>query len=773
MPLGRGYLSRAFVILITTMTQEDIKKLEQQALSLLNKYSIITIGSDKIPNFPWKEQQTKKLSPDQMTNQIRSGNTNGIGIVTGFEFLECIDVDTKVFSTQIEKDEFWNEYYQTLKDLIVDFEDKFAVYVTKSGGFHILYKSKRVQGNTKIASLKGHKEAVLESRGNGGYIFVYPQKKYAKKTYFDVDFVTDADRETLWNISRSYNFIEEKAEEPKKDAKIYASDEVTPWQDFNDKTDIWSVIQDDFFIPTGGQKNKHYLIKRHGSEAAHSGYVFRDSGCMFLFSTGTIYPSEKLISPFTAYAYKYHRGDFKEATKDLYEQGFGSRLKKKIEENKPKIEKPLPIENIDFPLDIFPKEIQYYILECHKKLDSNIDYMGCALLWLISVAVGNSFEIEVKRGWNENGVVWVAVVGRAGIGKTPSINNVIFPLNKLNFKEIKRYYEQLESYNFYMELSKKEKEEHSEPTKPKKTQFIANDITLEALIDLHQESDNSVGVFKDELAGWFKDMNKYRQGSDLEFWLSCWSGKSVSLNRMTRKGSFIEKPYIPVLGGIQPSIFNQFATDDNKDNGFLDRMLLSFPDAKVEQYNENELHYSDIQWYSDCITKFYQTMRSSVLKRDNEGKIETHLAKFNSEAKDEWKRIFNKITQSQNNDEENEYLKSMFPKQKSYIPRFALLIHIFTSNFDPNINALEITKESILKAERLSDYFVMNAKKIKIEASEIKDLKSASKGAETTFDKLKAINSADPDFNRSKVAELLGVSRKQIQRLLKKITDGQ
>jgi hypothetical protein len=751
------------------MNVEERKKLEQQALSFLDHFSVVTVGDDKQPNQKWKVLQNQKQSRDELIESIHRSTTQGFGMMGGFDFLECVDIDTKVFSTQIEKDEFWNEYYQTLKDSIVDFEDKFAVYITRSGGFHILYKSKRVIGNTDIAKLKGHKECLIESRGRGGYIFAYPNKRYAKKNYFEIEFVTDADRETLWNISKSYNFIEEKPEEPKKDKKIYSVDEITPWQDFNDKTDIWSVIQEDFFVPSNGQKKKHYLIKRHGSEAAHSGYVFRDSGCMFLFTTATIYPHEKLVSAFAAYTYKYHNGDFKAASIDLYDQGFGSRLKKKIEENKPVIEKPLPIENITFPLDIFPKEIQYYILECNNKLDSNIDYMGCSLLWLISVCVGNSFEIEVKRGWNENGVIWVAVVGKAGIGKTPSINNVIFPLNKLNFKEIKRYHIQLEQYNYYMSLPKKEKEELTEPQKPIKTQFIANDITLEALVDLHQESDNAVGVFKDELAGWFKDMNKYRAGSDLEFWLSCWSGKSVSLNRMTRQGSFIEKPFIPVLGGIQPSIFNQFATDENKDNGFLDRMLLTFPDAKVDSYNENELHYSDIQWYSDTITNFFQTLKSKLLKRDNEGRIQTQLSKFDKEAKIEWKRIFNKITEHQNNEDENEYLKSMYPKQKSYIPRFALLIHLFSSAFEDNVNSMEISKESILKAERLSDYFVMNAKKIKIEATEIKDLKTASKGVENTFDKLKAIHSADPHFNRSKVAELLGVSRVQIQRLIKKI----
>ena len=760
---------------------------EQQALTFYDRFSLLTVGespSGKKPNFSWTKNQSEKLSKDEFLKRYRYQGgiikkdgielpkTIAVGIITGFDFLECVDVDTKVFSTQIEKDQFWNEYYQTLKDNIVDFEKKFAVYITASGGFHILYKSKRVIGNTKISKLKGHKEAILESRGTGGYIFIYPKNKYAGLTYFQIDFISDSDREALWNISLAYNHIEKAPEEPKKEKKIYSDDEVTPWQDFNDKTDIWSVIQDDFFIPTNGQKNKHYLIKRHGSTSEHSGYVYRDSGCMYLFSTGTVYPHEKLISPFVAYAYRNHNGDFKEATKDLYNQGFGSRLKKNIEANKPKIDKPLPIENISFPLDIFPKEIQHYILECHTKLDSNIDFMGCSLLWLISTCIGNCAEVEVKRGWVENSVVWLAVVGKAGIGKTPSINNIIFPLSKLNFKEIKKYKELKERFDYVNSLSKKERNELGleEPPQPKKSQFLVNDITLEALVDLHQENDNAVGVFKDELAGWFKDMNKYRSGSDLEFWLSCWSGKSVYLNRITRAGSFIEKPFIPVLGGIQPSIFNQFATDENKDNGFLDRMLLSFPDAMIEEYNENEVDYSILQWYSDTIVRFYQGVKKMV-KRNQEGDIEPLRLRFDGEAKIEWQRIFNRITKEQNSEEENEYLKSMFPKQKSYIPRFALLIHFFSSNFDESINVIWINKESMLKAEKLSNYFVMNAKKIKIEATEIKDLKTASKGAETTFEKLQAIYKSDNEFNRTKVAELLGVSRIQIQRLIKKIEE--
>ena len=175
---------------------------ELQALNFLDHFSVITIGDDKIPNHAWKECQSIKLTEEQFLINLRKPSTKGIGIVTGFESLEVIDVDTKVFSTQLEKDQFWKEYYQTLKDNILDFESKFSVYVTKSGGYHILYKSKRVVGNSKIAKLKGHKEAVIETRGNGGYVFVYPGKKLDNtRSYFQLEFITDDDRQTLWNIS--------------------------------------------------------------------------------------------------------------------------------------------------------------------------------------------------------------------------------------------------------------------------------------------------------------------------------------------------------------------------------------------------------------------------------------------------------------------------------------------------------------------------------------------------------------------------------------------
>jgi hypothetical protein len=745
---------------------------ENIALRFLDKFSMITIGANKVPNHKWNNCQNEKLSEDQFLKQLRYETTEGLGIVTGFESLEVIDIDLKVFSTTKEMKDFWKEYLTTLRELIYDFDNKFVIYKTKSGGYHILYKSKRVVGNKKIAVLKGHTQAVIESRGLGGYVFAYPKSKESLKSYFEIDYISDEDRELVWSISKAYNYEEPKPQVIEKKTKERFSEGITPWEQFNDSVDILDIIvPDDFEIPSSGYKSKYTLIKRHGTTAAHSGYVFKDSGCMFLFSTGTIYPHEKLISPYEAYTIKNHNGDFSASAKDLYEMGFGDRAK--VKEIEPVVTEKIVIEDTEFPVEIFPEQMQFYIKECAEKLQMNVDYMGCSLLWLISVCIGNSFDIEVKSGWKEKAALWLSLVGQAGVGKTPSIDSMIFPLQKINNREIKKYIDEYKNYDDFNSLTKKEQKdvygEDYEVKKPVKSQFIVNDITLEALVDMHQETDNSLGVFKDELAGWLKDMNKYRAGSDLEFWLSTWSGKSVNVNRMSRAGSFVDKPFIPVLGGIQPTIFNNLTTEETKENGFMDRLLLAYPDVKAEYYQEADLDYEAIRWYSEAITKFYDTIKKGITR--TEGEIVARTVKMSDDAKKEWVRIFNKITDNQNNDDENQYLKSMYPKQKSYIPRFALLIHLFNANFDDEMEALRLSEESMLKAEKLSNYFVNNAKKVKIDSSETNDLKTIIEGQKNTFDKIKSLYKSDPDFNRTKAADLIGVSRRTILRAVTKITE--
>jgi hypothetical protein len=244
------------------------------------------------------------------------------------------------------------------------------------------------------------------------------------------------------------------------------------------------------------------------------------------------------------------------------------------------------------------------------------------------------------------------------------------------------------------------------------------------------------------------------------------------MNRKTAKSSFVEKPFIPVLGGIQPGILEQSYTAENKENGFIDRMLVSMPELDIESYNTNEMNEATLEWYETFIIGIYEHVKFTLIEYDQDAEILVKNAKMDAKAKIEWQRIFNDITNVQNSDDENEYMKSMLPKQKSYIPRFALLIHILdyfmdVKHKDPYI----VNKDAILKAEKLSKYFIQMAKKVKVNSIEHKEIKDVIYNAKNKTNKEKFIDmyTSNPELDKKRVAEMLGLSRTQIYRYIAEI----
>jgi hypothetical protein len=778
----RGCRASNLIPFILTMNKPKIERCNRL---LDDGFSLLTVGDGKQPNFSWKKCQERAYSKSDFEKVYyynggktyqRDGETieiqptKGVGIVTGYNRIEVIDVDLKVFKTLKDQQDFWNEYTMYLKESIDDFEEKFVIYKTVNNGYHIIYKCEKVDGNIKIAKMQGMKEAVIESRGVGGYVWIY-DNQVSKSGYDNVQEISIKDRDLLWEISRSFNYIEEAPSVPKEIEKTYHKNSgLKPWEDYNQQTRIWDLISHEFSVVK--KLSDRIIIKRNGGTSSSSGSIFTKDNKMFLFTTGTQYPNEKPLSPFDIFTINNHHGDYSKAASDLYAKNYGDRVVKD-EQQKERIEiikEEMPID-MDFPLEVFPKTIRFYMTECHKKLNSNIDYMGCSFLWMLSVIIGNSVKIKVKEGWIETGIVWISLVGEPGIGKTPSAGRIISPLKKINSQERRKYNKQYAKYEAYQALDKKEQKNHEEVRKPNKSDIIASDFTVEGLNDLHEQNPNSVGIFVDELAGWFKDMNKYRAGSDLEFWLSSWSNEGISQLRKTSKGSFVESPILPILGGIQPKILIEHFSEQNKDNGFIDRMLTTYPDARVDEWCDADLDEHTISWYNDWVVDFYNEIRRKVIKLDSDGEILSVIASMSTDAREEWVKIFNGITAIQNSDFENEYMKSMFPKQKSYIPRFALLLNTLAWFDEPKENSLKvISKESIEGAKKLSDYFIKMAKKHKIISGEQKEIKDILRTSEnkTTTEKIEDLFKKNPNIKVSQVASVLGISRVAVYKHLKK-----
>jgi len=746
------------------MIKLDITKCNE----LIDKgFSLITANSDKVPVGSWKDSQEKATDVEAFRLKYLDSKASIVGIVTGFNDLECLDVDLKVFSTAKEKTEWWEEYLSFLEDNIFSFKDKFVIAKTVNDGFHILYKSKRAEGNLKVAKLKGHKQQILETRGVGGYIVAYADILNGKE-YTDIDYISDEDREVLFSISKTYDHKEEAIEiieKPKKDKAITTG--LSAWEDYNQKNRVLDLIGSDFDI-VRNLKDK-YIIRRKGADSAHSGYIYKDNGLMYLFTSGTTFEAEKGYSAFTVYAHYVHNDDASAAAKELYSQGYGER----IQTETPiiaSIEDKEVFIHTEFPLDVFPLDLQHYIIERHRTLKQSIDYMGCSLLFLTSIIVGNSQEMKIKNGWKETPSLWLSLVGKAGVGKTPSIKGITFPMDKVNSLEIKRYIVAEAKYEEFNNMDAKDKALTEPIYKPKKTQFLVNDVTLEALVELHNENTNGIGVSKDELAGFFKDMNKYREGGDMEHWLSSWSGGEINLNRKTAKSSFVERAFLPIMGGIQPSILDGFQTEENKSNGFIDRMLFSYPDLEVEDYVDEEISQDLLDWYENFIISFYESTKRNLVMGDG-NVVQAITAEFTPEAKIEWKRIHKEITAMQKSEDIAEANKSMLPKMKAYVARFALLLHTLECQKNKSLHKNEVNKDSILKAEKLAHYFINMANKIKIESAERTKIKSSFDSKKDPYTNFKSIFTKNPEASQKDIADMLGKSIRTTQRYITKFNN--
>ena len=117
----------------------------------------------------------------------------------------------------------------------------------------------------------------------------------------------------------------------------------------------------------------------------------------------------------------------------------------------------------DFPVHVFPAKMQRIILELNTTCGFPIDYTASAMIAAISVAIGNTHRVEVKRNWQESAIVYIAIVGRPGDCKSHPLTFIIrktkrATLLKRNVRKIKRNVQQSQNETYHrFALSSKSK----------------------------------------------------------------------------------------------------------------------------------------------------------------------------------------------------------------------------------------------------------------------------------------------------------------------------
>ena len=263
--------------------------------------------------------------------------------------------------------------------------------------------------------------------------------------------------------------------------------------------------------------------------------------------------------------------------------------------------------------------------------------------------------------------------------------------------------------------------------------MILNDFTLESVYKVLQANPRGVIVYRDEVAGWLNSMNAYKnKGGDEQFWLENYNSGLVKINRQKAdRALFVRNCFASVLGTTQPAILAQFAEGNKAYNGFLARILFSYPEdtAKISYNNRVPDSVFREKW-AKIIERMYNLPCQITSAADDlsDAQIEPTLIHLSSKAATLYQEYYDKIA-TQVNESEDEIEQAVLTKFDSHVLRLALILTFLhwaekdsaltlggiTVEADMSMEDLakiQITETAMQGAINLANYFSATVRKV-------------------------------------------------------------
>lgn len=362
----------------------------------------------------------------------------------------------------------------------------------------------------------------------------------------------------------------------------------------------------------------------------------------------------------------------------------------------------------NFPVHALPEKIQCLIEALNDGLKYPVDFAACSMLFAAAIAIGNTHRARVMNNWTEGATLYIALVGRPGTNKTHPLK---FALDPILDRDRQTYKDYQKAKSEYQTLLGQNKDGTEMLPKPYWKKIIISDFTPEALSEIHRHNLRGLGVYSDEINQWLKNFNRYSTGSATEFWLSNFSGIPITIDRKGQDPILISTPSISVCGSIQPGILQELSRDSRSQNGFIDRILFSFPEnLRKEYWSETELKEDVPQLW----TKIINNLLNIPLTIKTTGEIDPFIIDFCDPAKDILRSWQRKNTDDANNTE-SESLAGIYTKLEIYCIRFALILELLqvaaseseTVNHRPRIGT-RATEGAI----QITEYFRQTARRV-------------------------------------------------------------
>lgn len=260
-----------------------------------------------------------------------------------------------------------------------------------------------------------------------------------------------------------------------------------------------------------------------------------------------------------------------------------------------------------FKMDLLPATFRPLVEDVSERMQTPPDYAAAAAVVSLAGCVNRRGMIRPKLNddsWNVVLNLWGGIVAPPGYMKSPLINAITGPLNRIqdlwragHAEKVAEYEEsktQAELRQAVWRSQAKKAMEKAEAiplqpdssiTPPVEQRLMTTDSTFEKLHEILAANQNGVLVLRDELSGWLAGLDREGHEGERAFFLQAWSGdSSYTMDRIGRGSIHVPAVCVSLFGAIQPARIRWYLGDALRggasDDGLFQRFqLMVWPDA--------------------------------------------------------------------------------------------------------------------------------------------------------------------------------------------------
>jgi len=437
--------------------------------------------------------------------------------------------------------------------------------------------------------------------------------------------------------------------------------------------------------------------------------------------------------------------------------------------------------NQKFPVSALPQRFAEQLINTANIKKFNIDALATNYLNACGNALLNSCQLQVSKDWIERSNLWTIHIASSGSLKSHLFNAAIQPIiqkdrdlkekckaDNAMFYEYSEFLKSIKNGDSKSDLVLEwldSKELTSTPTLNKQIECAVQNISTEKMYQILDDEHNngkSILVQYDEIAGLFKDFNKFRAGSDEESWLKFWNYYGLKKSRVSDEASnFINETNVSIIGTTQLKAVFEIFTDQRIENGNVYRYLFTIDESEDKKnVFEHLLENKDVDdgyWYRKMLNYFlefyeYSTVMRTTLLMDKSG------YKYVKEWRDEMNHRDFGI--------DNKVFNAIFAKMDSYIFRIAIIINRIRC-YEENCQETElISIEDLKNSAEILNYYINNTVYI-LGKIDIKLFQHFNSESELNFYKVLPATFTAKDFIDKAIVEL-PTSKRTAERKLQK-----